>query len=100
MRYSGINIGRIDYNSISSLLVGEVDEFFKDNEVTSFKELPNGIAYHKENSPIAHQYWCKIPEHNPLFNYCILEEEDFEEHDILIMGIDPIIYKQLSEMLK
>ena len=100
MRYSGINIGRIDYNSISSLLVGEVDEFFKDNGVTSLKKLPNGIAYHKENSPIVYQYWCKIPEHNPLFNYCLLEEVDLEEFDDVIMRVDPIVYEQLTQMLK
>ena len=105
MRYSGINIGRLNHDTIDSFPVGEVDEFFKGNKITLEKSLPNGILYYEHiDKWRIKQICCKIPEHNPLFNYCLLESalifsRSPDLNDIYI-EYKPILYKQLEQMIE
>lgn len=109
MRYSGISIAkRKDYDSVTSLDVDSVDRFFNHKMIKSTVKLPNDIVYAKIKDDSIH--YCKIPEHNPLFNYWILEALGFNYWisealgfkglDVLIKSADPIVYKQLTLMLK
>lgn len=114
MRYTGINIvSRRGHDSITSrtrtnsildvvLDVDGVRSFFN-YIIKSPVKLSNGIVYvklkdkHYNSDAAATTCYCKIPEDNPLFNYWMLEWELFE---MIFPSIDPIILKQLDEMLK
>ena len=102
MRYSGINIGRLNHDTIDSFPVGEVDKFFKGNKITLEKSLPNGILYYEHiDKWRIKQICCKIPEHNPLFNYCLLEGVYVKGEPVNIHGkYKPIVYKQLKQMIR